>query len=339
MNDKLQQQYRTAMDGVHAPAELEVRVRGLNRTARWSSSGWVRKAVSGGLAAALALAVANGAAYAVTGSTWVEHLAQTVLYFHDGEEETQTAVKEEDARIDLSSQWVTGEDSEDDAIDWSTPEGVAALQALVADQFDCSDGSYTCLLDETGSGEDGWLRQVVRLSSDYLRDHYEQNYLADDAADLTALLPWGEGWDLSWVGRHYDAVPECSWLGLRYTNSMDAPVSAAYLTGYYVSDDGGLLQLWCAYDSGAETWADHVNEEELDFHETYTTADGVTVAFLGRDSRIMGELSLEGMTLYLFGTDLTLTELEEVADHLELAALVEGYADYLAGEGSLDKEG
>ncbi len=334
MNDKLQQQYRTAMDGVHAPAELETRVRGLNRAARRRSSGRVRKAVSGGLAAVLALAITNGAAYAVTGSTWVEHLAQTVLYFHDGEEDTQAAVKEEDARIDLTSQWVTGEDSEDDAIDWSTPEGVAALQALVANQFDCSDGSYTCLLDETGSGEEGWIRQVVRLSSDYLRTHYEQNYLADDAADLTALLPWGGAWDLSWVGMHYDAVPGCSWLGLRYTDDMDAPVSAAYLSGYYVSDGDGLLQLWCAYDSGSDTWADHVNEEALDFHEAYTTADGVTVTFLGRDSRIMGELSLEGMTLYLFGTDLTLTELEEVADHLELAALVGSYTDYLAEEGS-----
>ncbi|MCD8142759.1 MAG: hypothetical protein LUD83_05740, partial [Clostridiales bacterium] len=134
----------------------------------------------------------------------------------------------------------------------------------------------------------------------------------------------------SWVGEQYDAVPACSWLGLHYTNDMDAPATAAYLTGYYVSDGGGLLQLWCAYDSGGDAWADHVNEEEVDFHEVYTTADGMTLTFLGRDERILGELSLDGLTLCLFGSSLPLEDMETLADHMDLATLAGAYADYIA---------
>ncbi|MCD8342054.1 MAG: hypothetical protein LUC87_07900 [Clostridiales bacterium] len=331
MNDTLlQEQYRAAMDTVHAPAALEARVRGLNRTPRRKPSGWARKAVSGAAAAVLALAVTNGAAYAATGSTWVEGLVQTVLTFHSGEAATQSAIADEKANLDLTSQWVTGEELEDDAIDWSTPDGVAALQAMVADRFNTEGTAYTCLLDETGDGSEGWLRQVVRVRSDALYDHYEQSYLADDAADLASLLPWGGDWDLSWVGEQYDAIPACSWLGLNYTDSMDEPMTSAYLTGYYVSDGGGLLQLWCAYDASGDAWADHVDEEELDFHEAYTTADGVTVTFLGRDERILGELSLDGMTFYLLGTDLTRADMETLADHLDLATLAGAYADYIA---------
>ncbi|MCC8098935.1 MAG: hypothetical protein LIO78_02570 [Clostridiales bacterium] len=329
MNDSLQESYRAAMDTVHAPAALEARIRGLNQTPRRKPTGWVRRAVSGAAAAALALTVTNGAASAATGSTWVEGLVQTVLTFHSGEAETQTAIASEEANLDLSSQWVTEDDSEGAVIDWSMPEGVAALQQMVAERFDCS-GAYTCLLDEAGSAGDGWLRQVVRLSSDYLRDHYEQSYLADDAADLASLLPWGGDWNPSWVGEQYDAVPACGYLSLHYTDAMDAPATAAYLTGYYVSDGGGLLQLWCAYDSGGDAWADHVNEEEVDFHEVYTTADGATLTFLGRDERILGELSLDGLTLCLFGSSLPLEDMETLADHLDLATLAGAYADYIA---------
>ncbi len=329
-NQNLQESYRAAMDAVHAPAALEARIRGLNGGPRRQQTGGMRKAVSGAAAAALALAVTNGAAYAATGSTWAEGLMQTVLTFHSGGAETQAAAEEEKANLDLTSQWVTGDEPEGSAIDWSTPEGVAALQALVAERFDCSGSAYTCLLDETGSAGDGWLRQVVRVSSDYLRDHYEQSYLADDAAGLASLLPWGGDWDLSWLGEQYDAVPACGCLSLHYTDSMDEPLTAAYLTGYYVSEDGGLLQLWCAYDSSGDMWADHVNEEELDFHEDYTTADGVTLTLLGRDDKIMGELALEGMTFYLFGTELTQADMEALADHMDLATLADGYADYIA---------
>ncbi|MCD7821510.1 MAG: hypothetical protein LUG64_04785 [Clostridiales bacterium] len=323
MSDYLQEKYRAAMDTVHATAELETRVRSLICHPRRKPSGWVRKAVSGAAAAVLVLTFTNVAAYATTGSAWVEGLVQTVLTFHSGEEETQTAAAQEEAGLDLSSQWVTEGDGAD-ALDWSTPEGVSELQSLVAERFDCSGSAYTCLLDETRTGEDGWLRQVVRCSSDALYTHYEQSYLGDDAAALASLLPWGGDWDFSWVGEHYTAVPSCGWLGLNYTDSMDEPITAAYLTGYYVSEDSGLLQLWYAYDSGGDVWADHVNTKELDFHETYTTADGVTLTFLGRDERILGELSLEGTTLYLFGSKLTLEEMKEVADHMDLAALSEG---------------
>ncbi len=330
MNDKLQEPYRAAMDAVHVPAARERRVQGLNQTPRRKPTAWVRKAVSGAVAAVLVMAFTNVAAYAATGSTWVEGLVHTILYFHDSEEERQTALQSETANLDLSSQWVTESDSETDVIDWSTPEGVAALQQMVAEQFDCSGSAYTCLLDEAGSAEDGWLRQMVRLFSDAVYDHYEQSYLGDDTADLASLLPWGGDWSLSWLEEHYNAVPACSYLSLHYTDSMEEPITAAYLTGYYVSEDGGLLQLWCAYDGSGDVWADHVNSEELDFHSAYTTADGMTLTFLGREERVMGELSLEGMTLYLFASNLTLEDMKEVADHMNLSALSEGYADYLA---------
>ncbi|MCD8341338.1 MAG: hypothetical protein LUC87_04170 [Clostridiales bacterium] len=329
MNDRLQEQYRAAMDGVHAPATLEQRVQELNQTSRRKPTAWVRKAVSGAVAAVLVIAFTNVAAYAATGSTWMEGLVQTILYFHGSEGERQTALQSETANLDLSSQWVT-EDDETESIDWSTPEGVTALQQMVADRLASEDAAYTYLLDETGSAADGWLRQVIRVTSDNLYDHYEQSYLGDAAADLASLLPWGGDWSLSWLEEHYNAVPACSYLSLHYTDSMDEPITAAYLTGYYVSEDGGLLQLWCAYDGSGEMWADHVNSEELDFHSAYTTADGVTLAFLGRDEQILGELSLEGMTLYLFGSNLTLEDMKNVADHINLSTLSDGYANYLA---------
>lgn len=330
MSDKLQEQYQAAMDGVHAPAALEQRVQGLKQMPRRKPTAWVRKAVSGAVAAVLVMAFTNVAAYAATGSTWVEGLVHTLLYFHDSEEERQTALQSETANLDLSSQWVTESDSETDVIDWSTPEGVAALQTLVADRFASEVAAYTYLLDEVGGADDGWLRQVIRVTSDYLYDHYEQSYLGNAAADLASLLPWGGDWDLSWLEEHYNSVPACSYLSLHYTDSMDEPITAAYLTGYYVSEDGGLLQFWCAYDGSGEVWADHVNSEELDFHSAYTTADGVTLTFLGRDEQILGELSLEGMTLYLFASNLTLEDMKNIADHIDLSTLSDDYADYLA---------
>lgn len=326
-----QKQYREAADRIHAPQALADRVLRMER-AGTAKRRRLRPLACAAAALALVLVSSNVIAYASSGSTWIASLLPRMVFFYGSREEAAQAKEEAGVEQYASSYDLTIGYTEEAAVDTGYLLDEADDEAY---NFFFSIGyKETLVSDEAGGPSDPWTRKVVKSNPlpGGERFRLTESYAGEDAADLLSLLPQYEGWDLSWLGETYTPVPRRQLLRVKHFSDCDS-ILCSYLSGRYRREaDDAEIQIWCSYESGSEFPEDFVPTEELDFYEYYTTADGVELPIMGRGSQIVAELSSGAFGLQIHTENLSQEEVEEIADHLNLAALASIYAEQNAGE-------
>ena len=265
------------------------------------------------MAAVMALfIISNVSTYAVYGSTWVGYIVNKSTIFCESDEEIQKA------RKDNPVVYAAGHD-----LLGIYPENTTVEEATVEEIYDLcfSVGEGQRLISDDTWEEDGkTYRKMEKYFSDII---IRETYASEDVADLVSFVPQVAKWNLSWLGEKYQAVEKGQILDMDKKVGSEE-IICAYLGGNYESEDGKKLSLWFAYswDENRFETSEYLNKNDFDYTEYYTTKDGVDIAIMGKGNEAVGQFSSKGYYLSISGTNLTKKEMEEIADHLDLATLV-----------------
>ncbi len=236
------------------------------------------------------------------------------------------------AGIALSQSRVHFFDNEKDLLEAANAAGVNGYTTYLGGDYDpnslaqenlriWNDYAGGDLVEERqGAEDDGWTDMrafSLRNRQDPLR---AELYRADKLSDLNGL--WTTpGWDVSWLEEHYEAIPGTCLYQTETDLEEDALVYRSFIGGYERAD-GASFTVECS-------WFGHYEMEDEYFlgeGVNYTTRDGVTVAISmvtteSGQRQFWADLSSGHMSWSMHGAGLTLEEIQEVADHMGLAAL------------------
>lgn len=180
----------------------------------------------------------------------------------------------------------------------------------------------TLVEERQGTQADGWIDMrafALQNEEDTLR---AELYRADKLSDLNGL--WTTlSWDVSWLEEHYEAIPGTCLYQTETDLEEDALIYQSFIGGYERAD-GASFTLSYSWFSQAEQVDQYVLGEGVN----YETQDGVTVAISmvttkSGQQQFWADLSSGHMRWSMHGAGLTLEEIQEVADHMGLAALCE----------------
>lgn len=180
----------------------------------------------------------------------------------------------------------------------------------------------TLVEERQGTQADGWTDMrafALQNREDPLR---AELYRADRLSDLNGLWTM-PGWDVSWLEEHYEAIPGTCLYQTETDLEEDALIYQSFIGGYERAD-GASFTVECSWFFQYEMQDEYVLGEGVN----YETQDGVTVAISmvtteSGQQQFWADLSSGHMRWSMHGAGLTLEEIQEVADHMGLAALCE----------------
>lgn len=302
--DKIQV-YCECMEHVDVPEKLKDKI--LSKKIKRKKSKNLKMAY--GMAAVIALfVISNISTYAVYGSTWVGYIVNKSTIFCESDEEIK-----ENPVIYAAGHDLLGIYPENTTVEGATVEETYALWFSVGE-------GQKLISDDTWEEDGKTYRKLEKYFSDTI---IRETYAAKDVADLVSFVPQVAKWNLSWLGEKYQAVEKGQLLDMDKKAGSEE-IIGAYLYGNYESEDGKKLSLWFGYswDENRFETSEYLNKNDFDYIEYYTTKDGVDIAIMGKGNEAVGQFSSKGYYLSISGTNLTKKEMEEIADHLDLATLV-----------------
>lgn len=198
------------------------------------------------------------------------------------------------------------------------PEGLAEENQRMWDNY----AGGTLVEERQGTEKDGWTDMrafAVESREGSLR---AELYRADKLSDLNGLWTM-PSWDVSWLEEHYDTMPGTCMYQNETNLEQDALVYQSFIGGYERAD-GASFTVECSWFFQHEMQDQYVLGEGVN----YETQDGVTVAITmetteSGQQQFWADLSSGHMSWTMHGAGLTLEEIQEVVDHMDLAALCE----------------
>lgn len=196
------------------------------------------------------------------------------------------------------------------------PNGLAEENRQMWDDY----AGGTLVEERQGTKADGWT-DMRAFALENGEDSFQvELYRADKLSDLEGL--WTTpSWDVSWLEEHYDTMPETCMYQNETDLKQDALVYQSFIGGYQRAD-GASFTVEYSWFTQREMQDQYVLGEGVN----YETQDGVTVAITmetteSGQQQFWADLSSGHMYWTMHGAGLTLEEIQEVADHMGLAAL------------------
>ncbi|MBR1865999.1 MAG: hypothetical protein IJ801_05785, partial [Lachnospiraceae bacterium] len=181
------------------------------------------------------------------------------------------------------------------------------------------------LVSDEASEEQTWTRKSVGIITFSGIPHmYQEIYQGTDLASLVVNQEYMKDWDISWLRQHYTPYEKSQLLVVRGSYETGT-LQSSYLSGYYIREDGGCVYLSSSYDNNRVYKNTYLDKEDYDLTEYYTTTDGVMLAVTGKGNEIRAQLCEGHFDCCIVAHGLTLSEVETIADHLNLADLVAAY--------------
>lgn len=226
-------------------------------------------------------------------------------------------------------------DNEKDLLEAANAAGVNGYTVYLGGDYDpnslaqenlriWNDYAGGALVEERqGAEDDGWTDMrafSLRNGEDSFR---AELYRAEKLSDLNGLWTM-PSWDVSWLEEHYEAIPGTCLYQTETDLEEDALLYQSFIGGYERAD-GASFTVEYSWSSKAEQMEDrYVLGEGVN----YTTQDRVTVAISvvtteSGQQQFWADLFSGHMVWNMHGAGLTLEEIQEVADHMGLAALCE----------------
>lgn len=178
----------------------------------------------------------------------------------------------------------------------------------------------TVLRHELGSPEDSWNEMLqVRDGNQYINA-----YTADSMSDLDFLWPEdAPHLSFSWLEEHYQPVLGCGNYGVHCDLSFYK--TWEYLSGSYRGEGDAVFGMELIYHP-QELPQDTYMVLSIQTVEEYTTKDGVVVTIqqaptFSREHYFCAELSCGYFSFHMAGIEMSLDEIHEILDSLNLSAL------------------
>lgn len=181
----------------------------------------------------------------------------------------------------------------------------------------------TLVEERQGAEEDGWTDMRAFSLQNGENSFRAELYRAEKLSDLNGL--WTTpGWDVSWLEEHYEVIPGTCLYHSEADPEQNAVTYQSFIGGYQ-REDGASFTVEYSWFSTAEQMED---QYVLGEGVNYTTRDGVTVAITmvtteSGQQQFWAEVFSGHMIWTMHGAGLTLEEIQEVTDHMGLAALCE----------------
>ncbi|MBR1743143.1 MAG: hypothetical protein IJ733_15000, partial [Lachnospiraceae bacterium] len=218
-------------------------------------------------AAILLFLSGNVISYAATGNTLIGHLQRTTFFFAS-KKEADTAKKADKIGVTGGLHGLLDDDTDRYRID--TDEKYQLIFTIPKNS--------TLISDETGSSKDVWTRRLILeqpVSENGQARIRKESYSGRDAAELISVHPLLKNRDLSWLSKNYTPDEKEQFLIL-YSDKDHNPFRSI-LDADYTGDGEESFHLWCTYEPDFSYGKNYLNEKEWDFHEYYTTKDGIEI--------------------------------------------------------------
>lgn len=147
----------------------------------------------------------------------------------------------------------------------------------------------------------------------------KMEYTAENPANLVDTLTGRFTFDLSWMGEHYDYVPDANF-SFVVSDAADHYVSEIFSSLYAKKDDSGYIRIEIYNLAEAEHWAQsYIIDGSYETAYYYTSADGYEFLIKMHNGNVWVDCNTSHATVSLYGAYLTKDEIEGILDNLSLS--------------------
>lgn len=147
----------------------------------------------------------------------------------------------------------------------------------------------------------------------------KMEYTAENPASLVDTLPGRISFDLSWMGEHYDYVPDGNFSFV--VTDPEGGYVCELLSALYAKQDGsGYIKVTISNTAQAENWSqNYIINGSFETAYYYTSADGYEFLITMHNGRVWADCKTSRTDVSLYGAYLTGDELEDILDNLRLS--------------------
>lgn len=147
----------------------------------------------------------------------------------------------------------------------------------------------------------------------------KMEYTAENPANLVDTLTGRFTFDLSWMGEHYDYVPDANF-SFVVSDAADHYVSEIFSSLYAKKDGSGYIRIEIYNLAEAEHWAQsYIIDGSYETAYYYTSADGYEFLIKMHNGNVWVDCNTSHATVSLYGAYLTKDEIEDILDNLSLS--------------------
>lgn len=147
----------------------------------------------------------------------------------------------------------------------------------------------------------------------------KMEYTAENPASLVDTLTGRARFDLSWIGEHYDYVPNANFSYV--VTDAKGSYAAEMLSALYAKPDGsGYFRIEINNLAEADYWTQsYIVEGSYETAYYYTSADGYEFLIRMHNGNVWVDCSTSHATVSMYGAYLTKDEIEDILDNLQLS--------------------
>lgn len=147
----------------------------------------------------------------------------------------------------------------------------------------------------------------------------KMEYTAENPASLVDTLTGRARFDLSWIGEHYDYVPNANFSYV--VTDAKGSYAAEMLSALYAKPDGsGYFRIEINNLAEADYWTQsYIVEGSYETAYYYTSADGYEFLIRMHNGNVWVDCSTSHATVSMYGAYLTEHEIEDILDNLQLS--------------------
>ena len=145
-------------------------------------------------------------------------------------------------------------------------------------------------------------------------------YTAENPVSLVDTLTGRVTFDLSWIGEHYDYVPEANFSCV--VSDKAGQYVGDFFTALYAKKDGsGYIDIDISNLAEADHWAQgYIVDGSYETAYYYTSADGYEFLIRMHNGNVWVDCFTRHATVSIYGAYLTSEEIEDILDNLQLSA-------------------
>ena len=145
-------------------------------------------------------------------------------------------------------------------------------------------------------------------------------YTAENPVSLVDTLTGRVTFDLSWMGEHYDYVPDANFSCV--VSDKAGQYVGDFFTALYAKKDGsGYIDIDISNLAEADHWAQgYIVDGSYETAYYYTSADGYEFLIRMHNGNVWVDCFTRHATVSIYGAYLTSDEIEDILDNLQLSA-------------------
>jgi len=148
----------------------------------------------------------------------------------------------------------------------------------------------------------------------------KMEYTAENPVNLLPTLTGRVTFDLTWMGEHYDYVPDAD-MAFVVADPDGAYVSELFSALYAKPDESGYVEvkMWNVADEKDNSGPVYIVEGSYETAYYYTTTDGYQFLITIHKGRVSAVCVTDHARISLYGAYLTTDEVEDILDNLSLS--------------------